>query len=311
MQRCTHAAVLVGALLVAAPAWAARVAVVADDDLTVYRTVITGFSVEARAEIDEYNLRGDANLEARVVKEIGARKPDVLLAVGPKSANLLRKSFPTTPLIHCMVPNVGVYGLNAPKVAGVALEPPVKDQFQAISTLLPDLKSVGVVHDPKHTALRIKEAQEAAATLGITLVVHEVDAPEKVPAAVAGLAGKVQALWTPADSTVLTVTGLEAMAEFSRTQNVPIYGINANHVQRGALITLALDWPRVGRQAGKLANRVLADPEAIGLLGLQAPEGLDLALNLTVARRLAMAEKVGAASLELAAERGYGVKVFK
>jgi putative ABC transport system substrate-binding protein len=295
----------------ASPALAARVAVVADEDLTVYRSVITGFSIEARAEIDEYNLKGDAALANRVAAEITARKPDVLLAVGPKSANLLRQRFPRLPLIHCMVPNVGAYDLSAPNVTGVGLEPALKEQFALLKALVPTVKRVGVVYDPQRTAARIREASEAAASLGITLTAVEVKTPEEVPAALKGMAGSVDALWTPADATVLTLQGIDAMAEFSRAQKVPVYGINANHVQRGALMTLALDYPSVGRQVGRLCNRVLAEPAATRTLGLQSPGGLDLALNLAVAQRLGTADALGKAALETAAERGYAVKVFR
>jgi putative ABC transport system substrate-binding protein len=309
MPRARH---LVAALLVLLPvqAWAARIAVLADDDLTVYRSVITGFSIEARAEIDEYNLRGDPKLGDKIAAEIGARKPDVLFAVGPKSANLLRQKFAALPLIHVLVPNVGQYDLSAPNISGVALEPPLKDQFGALKALAPGVKKVGVVFDPKHSGVKVKEAVESLAALGITLVLAEVQKTEDIPAALKGLQGSVDALWTPADATVLTVSGLEALGEFSRNAKVPIYGINANHVQRGALVTLALDYPRVGRQAGKLANKVLADPKAAKDLALQAPEGLDLALNLTVAKRLNM-DAVPAAALELAAEKKYSVLVYK
>ena len=305
--------VLSFALLVAAssPAWAARIAVVADDDLTVYRSVITGFSIEARAEIDEFNLKGDVKLGDQVAKEITARKPDVLLAVGPKSAVLLRQKFPTTPLVHCMVPNVSSYDLAAANVTGVALEPDVKEQFSALKALLPAITRIGVVYDPRRSAARIKEAQAAATALGMSLVTSEVQKPEEVPAALKTLSGGVDALWTPADSTVLTVTGLEAMGEFSRSAKVPVYGINTNHVQRGAFMTLALDYPRVGKQAGKLANKLLAEPGAAKTLQLQPPEGLDVALNLTVARRLGMDTTVGGLVLELASSKRYAVQVFK
>jgi putative ABC transport system substrate-binding protein len=300
--------VLAGAV---SPAWAARVAVVADDDLTVYRSVVTGFSIEARAEIDEYNLKGDVKLGDRVATEIRGRRPDVLLAVGPKSANLLRQKFPTTPLVHCMVPNVASYDLSGPLVTGVALEPPVKEQFAALKALVPSVKRVGVVFDPRHSGPKVREAEAVAGALDLTLVTSEVADPEAVPAALKALAGSVDALWTVADSTLLTVTGLDAMGEVSRARNIPVYGINSNHVQRGALVTLALDYPRVGRQAGRLANRVLADPASARNLALQPPEGLDLALNLSVAKRLKMETTVGAASLELAAERRYAIQVFK
>ncbi|MEW5855190.1 MAG: ABC transporter substrate-binding protein [Myxococcota bacterium] len=310
-MRVPTLALLILLLLLPSTSWAARVAVVADDDLTVYRSVITGFSIEARAEIDEYNLRGDAKLGERIVAEIAQRKPDVLLAVGPKSANLLRQKFPKTPLVHCMVPNVASYDLSGPNVTGVALEPAVKEQFAVLKTLVPGAKKVGLVYDPRHSGPKVREAEAAASAAGLTLVTAEVSKPEDIAGALKGMTGNVDALWTTADSTVLTVVGLDAMGEFSRQNKVPVYGINANHVQRGALMTLALDYPRVGRQAGKLANRLLADPEAARTLQLQPPEGLDLALNLSVARRLGVEAPAGAAALELAADRRYAVQVFK
>jgi putative ABC transport system substrate-binding protein len=109
---------------------------------------------------------------------------------------------------------------------------------------------------------------------------------------------------------VLTVTALDALGDFSRAQKVPVYGVNANHVQRGALMTLALDYPRVGRQAGKMCNKVLADPKSARALGVQPPEGLDLALNLAVVKRLGL-DGAASTALELAADKRYSVQVFK
>lgn len=307
-----HAAFILVCLLACLDAWAARVAVVADDDLTVYRSVITGFSIEARAEIDEYTLQGDAKAVEQLAREIAARKPDLMLAVGPKSANALRQKFPGIPLVHCMVPNVGSYeALQAPNVAGVALEPGLKEQFAALKALVPNVKRVGVVFDPRRSGERIKEAQDAAAAAGMQLTTVEVQKPEDIPAALKGMAGNVDALWTPADSTVLTSAGLDAMGEFSRASRVPIYGVNTNHVQRGAFMTLALDYPRVGKQAGKIANKILADAGAARTIQLQPPDGLDIALNLSVAKRLGLESAVGQAALELAADRRYAVQAFR
>src|SRR5690606_28494942 len=152
-----------------------------------------------------------ASLGGKIAAEITTRKPDVLLAVGPKSANLLRQKFPKKPLVHVMVPNVASYDLSGPTVTGIALEPAVKEQFAVLRMLMPEAKKVGVVFDPRHSGPKVREAEAAASAVGMALVTAEVGKPEEIAAALKGMAGNVDALWTTADSTVLTVVGLDAM----------------------------------------------------------------------------------------------------
>lgn len=286
-------------------------AVVIDDDLPLYRTVVTGIGVESLAVVDEYSLGGDASVGAVVMKKVMADPPAAIVAVGPKAANAARAAAGDVPVVYCMVPRIESYRLDGPTAAGVRLERGYRAQLTSLKALLPDASRVAVLYDPSRSAPSIRLARAAADENGLELVAVEITKPDDAAAALQGVAGKADALWMISDPTVLNLTTFEAMLSFAEEEKLPFLALDARFVERGALLAFAIDYARIGRQVGRIANQVVFEGKRPSEVGLVAPEGLDIAFNLATAEKVGKKDALYESVLGYAAEHQHGLRVFK
>ncbi|MFH1808266.1 MAG: ABC transporter substrate-binding protein [Pseudomonadota bacterium] len=299
--------------LLATAAQASSVAIVADDKLAVYRRVMTGFSIEVRMPITEFSLGGKRENGKDVFKQVVAQSPALVLAIGPIAANLARELLPETiPVVFTMVPNLEQYpNLKGPNIAGIALEQSMRDQLDTLKTVAPKTQAVGLVYNPRHTGKKISEAKHEAQALGLKLVTAEASAPDDVNRAVSSMDGRIDALWMIPDPTVLNLTAFQGLVDFSVKKRIPLFSINYKFVEKGALVSMGIDYARIGQQAGRLANRILKENVKPSAVGVQSPEGLDIAINLTTARAIGVECDLALEIFTYAAERQYAIRVYK
>lgn len=304
---------MLATLLPVTSANAGGIAIVTDAKLPIYRRVVTGFSVEVRKAVSEYTLGGKRDKGKEVYERALAQKPSLVLAIGPMAANLAKELLPhDVPVIFCMVPNLEQYpDLKGPNITGVALEQSMRDQLSTLKTVAPKTQTVGVVFNPRHTGKKIAEARRAASSLGLKLVTVEAANPGDVGRAVSGLADRIDALWMVPDPTVLNLAAFQALLDFSMQKKIPFFSINYKFVEKGALISMGIDYARIGQQAGRLANRIIKDKTKPGSVAVQNPEGLDIAINLTTARTIGVECDLALEVFTYAAERQYAIRVYK
>ncbi len=306
-------ALLAVSLLVTTVVQAAGVAIVADAKLPVYRRVVTGFSVESRVPVTEYSLGGKRDRGKAVFKQVLGTDPALVLAIGPMAANLAKELLPeSVPVVYCMVPNLEQYPkLKGSNIAGIALELSLRDQLSTLKTVAPKIQAVGVVYSPRHTGKKIAEARREASRLGLKLVTAEASSPADVTRAVSSLSGRIDALWMVPDPAVLNLTAFQSLVDFSVKKRIPLFSINYKFVEKGALVSMGINYARIGQQAGRLANRILEDNVKPGSVGVQSPEGLDIAINLTTAREIGVECDLALEIFTYAAERQFAIRVYK
>jgi putative ABC transport system substrate-binding protein len=149
---------------------------------------------------------------------------------------------------------------------------------------------VGVIYNPAKTGAQVQEAREAAQRLGITLVLRKADDPREAVRELSTLKGEVDALWLVPDPTVVTRDTVEAFALFSQQNRVPVVAFAARYLQQGAVAAFEVDPSDMGRQAGRMARRILdgASPDKVPP---EHPAKTHLKVNQTAARNLGLALK--------------------
>lgn len=169
-------------------------------------------------------------------------------------------------------------------VTGVRL--PLGDdlRLQWLTRIAPRAKRVFLpysAHD-KSAELSVRQATEAAARLGLTLVKHPIPEGESVSAAIAAMPTNIEAIFLPRDSRVeAAIAQFVALAE---TRHLPIAAPSLVQVKAGALFSYGYVHHDIGRQAAHLADQILRGVAA-GDLPVEMAES-SLAVNLTTARKL-------------------------
>lgn len=288
-----------------------RVAVVKSSGLNAYAQVVAGFSAEVKAQAEEFTLEEGAEGAAATLKKVAASKPALVFAIGPAAAVGARREFSDVPVIFAMVPYYEKYELDGQNTTGIALTSDLSLELTALRAVLPKVKRVGVLEDPRYSKAFVDAAGQAAQARGLTLVPLEIDSPQKVDKVLASAKGKLDALVIISDKTVGNAAVVERLLAWSQEEKVPAVGLAAAQVKQGALFALAPAPLAIGQQAGRLANRVVVEKVDPGALAVANPEGLELNVNLSTARKQGAAEAFALDVVTFAARQGLTVKVVE
>lgn len=233
-----------------------------------------------------------APLEPEAFSVSGARHPEkvsqapaAIFAVGSQAAELARREFPEVPLVFSMVLNTEPY-LGQENTTGIAMKIHPRDQLRAFKNILPRIRRIGVIYDPVQNRSTIAEAQVAAREMGLTLLEKRVSDPREIANAIKDLMYVVDALWMIPDQTVVSKESFRYMLEATLNRKIPILTFSQSFVKGGALLALAPNYQDMGRQAGRLVQKILGGSSP-GSLPSAHPQGY-LFLNLNTASALSI-----------------------
>jgi putative ABC transport system substrate-binding protein len=288
-----------------------RVAVVKSSSLTAYAQVVAGFAAEVRGQVEEVTLEEGADGASGTFKKLSSNKPGLVLAIGPAAAVGARREFSDVPVIFAMVPYYEKYELEGQNTTGIALTSDLSLELSTLKAVQPKVKRVGVLNDPRYSKAFVDSATQAAQSRGLTLVSLELDSPQKVDRVLGTAKGKVDALVIISDKTVGNATVVERLLAFSQDEKLPAVGLASAQVKQGALFALGAAPLALGQQAGRIANRILVEKVDPGAMAVANPEGLELWVNLSTARKLGAADTFALDLVTFAARQGLTVKVVE
>lgn len=264
------------------PAFAAEVVVVQGERNIPYEAAVRGFEGTAGVRTVERlvlsELRG-----ADVVRTVREARPRLVLAVG-REALIRVREIREIPVVYVMVASPESTGALGRNVTGVTMTVAPERYLTFIRDSIGG-RRVGILYDPERTGVMARQARAAAERLGITLVEGVVRSPRDVPRTPSELAGKTDVLWLFPDATVLTREGQEAIFLFSQNSRVPVVAFAEKYLGTGALAALAIDPVDLGRQAGRMARRIM-DGVGVESVPAEGPARPTLKLNGSVARHL-------------------------
>ncbi len=300
--------------LIACSAFAAgrpKVVVVKSADLGPYAALAAGFAAEARATLEEVTLEEGTEAAAKVFKRLGENPPALVLAIGPAAAVGARRQFADVPIVFVMVPYFQKYELEGSNITGIALTSDLSLELAAVKAMLPQVKRVGVLADPRHSLKFIDEAAGYASNKGLSLVRIDLDSVANLEKALAAARSKIDALVMISDRTVGNAAVVQRLIAWTNEEKLPLVGLAPGQVKQGALLSLSPAATGLGLQAGRLANRILHEKVDPGALAVANPEGVDLTLNLVTARRLGDAKAFAFDVITFAAQKGLAVRVVE
>lgn len=286
-----------------------RVVVVKSAQLNAYAQVVAGFAAEVKGQVEEVTLDEGPDAAAAAFKKMSSNKPALVLAIGPAAAVGARREFSDVPVLFSMVPYYEKYELEGQNTTGIALTSDLSLELTALKAVQPKVKRVGVLQDPRYSKALIDGATSAASSRGLTLVPLDVDSPQKVAKTLSGAKGKVDALVIISDKTVGNAAVVERLLQWSLDEKVPAVGLASAQVKQGALFALAPAPLAIGQQAGRIANRIVVEKVDPGAMAVANPEGLELHVNLTTAKKLGSPETFALDVVTFAARQSLTVKV--
>ena len=275
----------------AQPAGAQEIAVLKSRDLPQFDQVLEGLAEAcdpAGMRLRHFNLGGKDKAGMDVAEEIRQAAPDIVLALGRLAASVGRRHLQDLPILYCMVPNPARYDLEGQNIAGISQDVPGGDQFSRFKSLVPSLRNIGVIYDPEKSGAIVDAAALEAEEQGLVLVRAEVSSSKKVPKALRGLVGRIDALWMVPDNTVLTSDSFRYLLLASFENKMPLLAISDIFVEVGALASITPKPKELGRQVCTLIQRYSRGELDLAAVDILPPNNAELVINLKTAEKIGL-----------------------
>jgi ABC-type uncharacterized transport system substrate-binding protein len=233
-----------------------------------------GFEDGKTIELTQFNAENDLADANAIARQVIDANYKLILTSSTMSLQVVATANAEGKVIH-------VFGAVAdPYAAGVGLDPadPLKhpkhlvglgslmrvdDMFRIARKCFPDLKKVGVAHNPAEANSRVfmTMARAICKELNIELVDAPVENTAGVKEAVDSVITRgAQAIWIGGDVTVSTA--MDSVLNSAKRAHIPVFStLPTKTPDQGALFALGIDFIEVGKLTGNLAAELLRNPD--------------------------------------------------
>lgn len=251
-----------------------------------------GYMEGEQVVYDIQNAQNEIVNANTIAQKFAIDRPDLVLAISTPSAAAVANAIKDIPILITAVTDPVYEGLveDAEKpntnITGTNDMNPIKEQFELIQKLAPDIKSVGVIFNAgeSNSVVQVELAREVSEELGLELVEASVSTSTDVLVAANSLIGRVDAIYVPTDNTV--VSTIESVVMIAEDSNIPLVAGEENSVERGAIGTIGINYYRLGRQTGEMALRILKGEARPEDMAIESQKEYRLVLNVDAAEAM-------------------------
>jgi ABC-type uncharacterized transport system substrate-binding protein len=259
-----------------------RIVIIRTSDNPLYEGPIKWFIDTTAGEVSVFTYK--SGKEDGLASSIRKVSPRLVFTLGAQATAFARGNFPDVPLVFAMVVNYRRLKMGD-AVAGVALEPTPTNEFSQFKMILPGMKKILAFHSPASAEI-VGRSRDELKQLGIELLTIEVKKPDDVQAAFPKNVTGIDAIWQVNDPVVVTEKVFNFLRDRSNQLKIPfLASLSEEFAQAGAMAAVSVDFTSLGAQAATIAREILSgkSPKQVGV---QAPIGAYLALNLDVAEQI-------------------------
>ena len=242
----------------------------------------------------KYNVHianGDQALNESIARSIADENADLVLTISTPSSQACFKTLPNATILFSAVTDPVGAGLlqslskPGPRITGMTDMSPIEPQIKLITVLVHQLKTIGVIYNDNesNSVSLVKIIEEECAKQGINLVKKVAHSGEEVASTAQSLVGQCDAIYVPADNTVVSV--IETVARICAKNRLPLFAADVDSIPRGAIVTLAIDYYNMGKQTGRMAERILKG-EAPSSMPVESLEDLRIHVNTKAAEMM-------------------------
>lgn len=273
-------------LLLAGPAFAARVVVVLSSDAAPYQEVYQAM----RAVLDDSGHEL-VRVYADALPTALPADARMLVAVGTTAAEALAAVPGRTPALAVLVPRawyarIGQARLSDGRraVSAIFLDQPFERQAQLIRLALPDVKKVGVLLSAGQAAL-VEDIESALRSQKLQMVYVSQDPGERLALSLETVFAESDMLLAVPDPHIFNSNTAQSLFLTSYRFRDPVMGYSRSLTRAGALLSVHSSPAQVGRQAAEWLNGALSGA-MLRLPAASYPAYFSVSVNEQVARSL-------------------------
>jgi putative tryptophan/tyrosine transport system substrate-binding protein len=233
-------------------------------------------------QIANFDKEKSKSIAEKFVKD----KVDIIFANAPESALNALEATTEIPIVFTSVPDpIGsglVESLEAPggNITGTTTtSPDTTSLLIDFMTARFGAKNIGVLYqegEPKSEAI-VTSVEELAKVNGSAITKATVSKQEDVKAAAESLVGKVDAIFIPDDSTI--VSAFDSIVEIANQNKIPLFVDRFDLLEKGAMAASGIDYFDLGFQTGTMALNILLGGESPSEMPVEVPDRPKLYIN--------------------------------
>ncbi len=245
------------------------------------------------AEFDEQIAQGDQNNNQTIANNFVADNVDLIFANSTPSATAALNATKEIPIVFTSVTDPVAAGLvkdtEAPggNVTGtIDLHPDAISNTVKFMAKEFEGKNVGVIYNSGEQN-SVAQAEQVEAILkenGLKMVPVTVSASSEVKQAAESLIGKADMFYIFTDNTV--VSALESVIQVANDEDLPLFVGEKDSVARGGFAAYGFNYEDIGKEAGKMAAKILKGEAKAGELPVLPPQELKLVINEKAAKEM-------------------------
>lgn len=224
----------------------------------------------------------DSRTDEELRSEIVQKRPDLIVALGNK-ALLAVRDISKIPILYMLVAGAEKIIDRRSNITGFNLTVSSEIQFAEIKKILPRIKRVGIIFDPRYSGSLLEDAFRNVS--GFEFISRSADNPKDVPRLLETLKDRVDLLWLIPDRTVTNPQTIASYFQFSFTNNVPVLAFSEKYLNPGAAIVVGFDLDKMGQATAQRASDILAGKPLRDFPVVSAPPHKTI-INDIVSRKL-------------------------
>lgn len=238
------------------------------------------------------NAQGDQSNLSTMSQQIIQKKPALILGIGTPAAQGLAKKTKTTPIITTAVTDLKGAGLVKSNkkpdtnVTGTSDMGPVDKQLQLLKSMTKNTKPIGIMYNSseENSLLQVQTAKKWATKNNIKLKIVAVTSTNDVQSALSTLKNKVSGLYIPTDN--LMASSMKIVGKSTQKDNLPVVTGSIEMAKDGGTATYGINYNDLGKQAGKMAAKVILDKQKPQNMPVETSNVLRLYVNKAQAKSI-------------------------
>ncbi|MFP3999832.1 MAG: ABC transporter substrate-binding protein [Desulfobacterales bacterium] len=249
-----------------------------------YTQAYEGFKGVLGPEADITRLIISELSESDAEERIGNAEPDLVLAIGMKALRMVEDKG-VAPIVYVMVLDAAGRFSDKKHITGVSMVGEPEKQLEIICRVFPDAGSIGLIYDPEQTGKLVRQILTTASGKNVSVAAREVYRPENVPPAFILIRDEIDVFWMLPDLTVMSPETARSIFLLAMESGRPVVAFSEKYAEQGALMSIGVDPYDMGRQAGRMAEKILAGADA-GAISSQDARKTVVTVNTRIAEKL-------------------------
>lgn len=222
-----------------------------------------GFVKDETMDLEVQSAQGNMPTQVQINTKFAGDSPDLIVAISTPSAQTAMAATKDIPIVFAAVTDplaaglVDSYETPGRNLTGSSDKTPIDKHLSLIGRIVPGVENIGVVYNAgeANSVAQVDVVKAEAEKAGLVIVEATAAQSGAVLDAARSLVGKVDAIYVPTDSTV--VSAIEAVVRVGKEADVPVIAADTSSVERGAIAALGFNYFDIGAVAGEHAVAIL------------------------------------------------------